>query len=277
MTTIDTMLREDRRFPPPEAFAGRAVVGSLDELRRLHEESLERPEEFWGRMAGRLDWVEPWDRVLEWDPPHARWFLGGRINVSANCLDRHLGARAERIAIRWEGEPPGERRDITYGELHGATARFAGALRGLGLEPGDRVAIYMPMVPELAIAMLACSRIGLVHSVIFGGFSAEAIKDRVQDAGARAVITADGGWRRGRLVPLKANVDRAMVHCPTVERVIVLRRTGAEVRAVVQLQRTKAAAATVRIDRMTPDCLFAAPPTPNPLPPISSRKTRHLQ
>jgi len=229
MTTIDTVLHEDRRFPPPEAFAARAVVGSLDELLRLHAESLACPDEFWGRMARRLAWVEPWKHVLEWDPPHARWFLGGLLNVSANCLDRHLATRAERIAIRWEGEPPGERRDITYGELHAATARFAGALRGIGLEPGDRVAIYMPMVPELPIAMLACARVGLVHSVIFGGFSAEAIKDRVNDAGARAVITADGGWRRGQLVPLKANVDRAMADCPTVERVVVLRRTGCEV------------------------------------------------
>ncbi len=229
MTTIDTVLREDRRFPPPPAFAARAVVGSLDERHRLQAESLERPEEFWARTAKRLDWIEPWEQVLEWDPPHARWFLGGRLNVSANCLDRHLATRAERVAIRWEGEPPGERRDITYAELHTATARFAGALRGLGLEPGDRVAIYMPMVPELPIAMLACARVGLVHSVIFGGFSAEAIKDRVNDAGARAVITADGGWRRGRLVPLKAQVDRALADCPTVEKVIVLRRTGAEV------------------------------------------------
>ncbi|MGH7572091.1 MAG: acetate--CoA ligase [Gemmatimonadota bacterium] len=229
MTNIDTLLHEARRFPPPEGFAARARIGSAEQARRLHVESLERPEAFWGRMAEDLDWVKPWERVLDWDPPHARWFAGGRLNVSTNCLDRHLIERGGRIAIRWEGEPPGERRDLTYRELHAAVSRFAGALQGLGLEAGDRVALYMPMVPELPIAMLACARLGLVHSVIFGGFSAEAIKDRVNDAGARLVITADGGWRRGRLVPLKANVDRALADCPSVERVIVLRRTGTEV------------------------------------------------
>ncbi len=229
MTTIDTLLNEARRFPPPEGFAAQARVDSLEELRRLHAESLQRPESFWGRMAGRLDWIQPWERVLDWGPPHARWFVGGRLNVSANCLDRHLADRGDRIAIRWEGEPPGERRDLTYRELHGAVARFAGALRDLGLESGDRVALYMPMVPELSIAMLACARLGLVHTVIFGGFSAEAIKDRVNDAGARLVITADGGWRRGRVVPLKANVDRALPDCPSIEKVVVLRRTGTEV------------------------------------------------
>ena len=229
MTTIDTLLHEARRFPPPEGFAARARIGSLEELRRLHAESLEAPEAFWGRMAKSLDWIRPWDRVLEWQPPHARWFVGGRLNASANCLDRHLEERGDRIAIRWEGEPTGERRDLTYRELHAAVARFAGALQGLGLEAGDRVALYLPMVPELPIAMLACARLGLVHSVIFGGFSAEAIKDRVNDARARLVITADGGWRRGRLVPLKANVDRALPDCPSVEKVVVLRRTGTEV------------------------------------------------
>ncbi|MGH7564640.1 MAG: AMP-binding protein, partial [Gemmatimonadota bacterium] len=229
MTTIDNLLHEARRFPPPEGFAAQARIGSAEEARRLHAESLERPDAFWGRMAESLEWVKAWERVLDWDPPHARWFAGGKLNVSTNCLDRHLVERGGRIAIRWEGEPPGERRDLTYRELHAAVCRFAGALQGLGLETGDRVALYMPMVPELPIAMLACARLGLVHSVIFGGFSAAAIKDRVNDAGARLVITADGGWRRGRLVPLKPNVDRALADCPSVERVIVLRRTGTEV------------------------------------------------
>jgi acetyl-CoA synthetase len=173
--------------------------------------------------------MEPWERVLEWDPPHAKWFAGGRLNASANCLDRHLAERGDKVALHWIGEPPEERRTLTYRELHAAVARFAGGLRSLGLETGDRVAVYMPLVPELAVALLACARLGLVHNVIFGGFSAEAIKDRVNDAGARAVITADGGWRRGKLVPLKANVDAAMADCPTVEHVIVLRRTGTEV------------------------------------------------
>ncbi len=229
MTDIDTLMHENRRFPPPPEFARRARVSSMEEYRRLHRESLEDPEGFWGRMAGELDWVEPWDRVLEWDPPHAKWFAGGRLNASANCLDRHLAERGDRVAIHWIGEPTGERRSLTYRELHGAVARFAAGLSALGLETGDRVAVYMPLVPELAIALLACARLGLVHSVIFGGFSAQAIQDRVNDAGARAVLTADGGWRRGKLVPLKANVDAAMPHCPTVEHVVVLRRTGAEV------------------------------------------------
>ncbi|HUP19608.1 MAG TPA: AMP-binding protein, partial [Gemmatimonadota bacterium] len=229
MTDIDTLLHESRRFPPPPEFARAAHVGSMEEYRRLHRGSLEDPEGFWGRMASALDWVEPWDRVLEWNPPHAKWFAGGRLNASANCLDRHLAERGDKVALHWIGEPPEERRTLTYRELHAAVARFAGGLKALGLETGDRVAVYMPLVPELAIALLACARLGLVHSVIFGGFSAEAIKDRVNDAGARAVITADGGWRRGKLVPLKANVDAAMSDCPTVEHVIVLRRTGTEV------------------------------------------------
>ena len=179
MPTIDTVLHERRRFPPPAYFASRARIGSLEEYRKLYLESIERPQAFWGRMAERLDWIEPWSRVLEWEPPHARWFGGGKLNVSANCLDRHLAERGDRIAIRWEGEPPGERRDLTYREVHAAVTRFAGALRQLGLETGDRVALYLPMVPELPIAMLACARLGLVHSVIFGGFSAKGRSRRV--------------------------------------------------------------------------------------------------
>jgi len=229
MSTLDTLLHETRRFPPPDDFARRAHIGSYAEYERLYQESLADPEAFWGRMAGIVDWMAPWERVLEWKPPHARWFVGGRLNISANCLDRHLATRAEKIAIRWEGEPENERRALTYRELHAAVNRFAAGLDALGLQLGDRVAIYMPMVPELAIAMLACTRLGLVHSVIFGGFSAQAIEDRVNDQHARAVITADGGWRRGQIVPLKANVDAALVNCPSVEHVIVLRRTGTEI------------------------------------------------
>jgi len=229
MSTLDTLLHETRRFPPPEDFARRAHIGSYGEYERLYRESLADPEGFWGRMAENVDWMAPWERVLEWKPPHARWFVGGRLNISANCLDRHLATRAEKIAIRWEGEPENERRALTYRELHASVNRFAAGLEALGLQMGDRVAIYMPMVPELAIAMLACTRLGLVHSVIFGGFSAQAIEDRVNDQHARAVITADGGWRRGQIVPLKANVDAALVNCPSVEHVVVLRRTGTEI------------------------------------------------
>jgi len=230
VSRLETVQHETRRFPPPPEFARRARVGSIEEYERLHRESLEDPAGFWGRMAAaELDWDASWDQVLEWNPPHARWFVGGKLNAAKNCLDRHLAERGDRTAILWEGEPEGERRAVTYRELHAAVSRFAAGLATLGLEPGDRVAVYMPLVPELAIALLACARIGLVHSVIFGGFSAEAIKDRVNDARARVVLTADGGWRRGKIVPLKRNVDEAMPDCPSVERVVVLRRTGGEV------------------------------------------------
>ncbi len=230
MTDLDTLLHEERRFPPSPEFASDARVGSLDEYHRLYRESIDDPDGFWSRMAeAEIEWIEPWDEVLRWDPPHARWFEGGTLNVSANCLDRHLEERGDKVAIHWVGEPTGERRSLTYRELHAAVARFAAGLESLGLLAGDRVAIYMPMVPEAAIAMLGCARLGLVHSVIFGGFSAEAIKDRVNDAGAKVVITADGGWRRGDVVPLKANVDEAVDDCPSIERVVVLRRTGTEV------------------------------------------------
>ncbi|MFN2420261.1 MAG: acetate--CoA ligase [Gemmatimonadota bacterium] len=229
MNTLDTLLHEERTFPPPPDFAQRAHIGTHAEYERLYRESLDDPEGFWARMARDIDWIASWDRVLDWNPPHSRWFVGGKLNISANCLDRHLAARAEKVAIRWEGEPEGEQRSLTYRELHAAVCRFASGLQRLGLKTGDRVAIYMPMVPELAIAMHACARLGLVHGVIFGGFSAQAIEDRVNDAQARAVITADGGWRRGQIVPLKSNVDKAMERCPSVEHVIVLRRTGTEV------------------------------------------------
>ncbi|GIW10520.1 MAG: acetyl-coenzyme A synthetase [Dehalococcoidia bacterium] len=223
---IENVMREERIFPPPPEFAARAHIKSMEEYKRLYQESIEQPEAFWARMAEELHWFERWQQVLKWEEPHAQWFLGGKINACYNCVDRHAdGPNAEKVAFRWEGEP-GDRRDLTYRQLKTEVSRFANVLKSLGLQRGDRVAIYMPLVPELAIAMLACARLGLTHTVIFGGFSADAIRERVNDAKARAVITADGGWRRGQIVPLKANVDTALADgaCPTVEKVVVYRR-----------------------------------------------------
>ncbi len=197
---------------------------------RLYRESIHEPEKFWAEQArGLLHWREPFERVLDWQRPHARWFHGGRLNVAENCLDRHLlTARANKAALIFEGEP-GDVRTYTYRQLHRETCRFANALVAAGARAGDRAAIYMPMIPEAVIAMLACARLGVIHTVIFGGFSSEAIKDRVNDCHARFVITADGGWRRGKIVELKQNVDRALAHTPSVEQVIVVRRTGHEI------------------------------------------------
>jgi acetyl-CoA synthetase len=196
----------------------------------MYQESLQDPDKFWAREAGELLWQEPWDTVLEWRCPDARWFLGGRLNVAENCLDRHLaGPRRDKVAIDFEGEG-GDRRTLTYAQLHAEVCRFANVLKGLGVEAGDRVLIYLPHVPEAVISMLACARIGAVHSVVFGGFSAESIKDRLNDSGARVIVTADGGWRRGKIVPLKANVDGALKDGNgRVEKVVVLRRAGNEV------------------------------------------------
>ena len=211
--------------PDPDQAVGGPVT-SLDEYRRLHRQSLADPERFWREQTDRFEWDRPWTNLIDWEPPFARWFTDASLNITVNLLDRHVaGGDGGRVAYYWEGEP-GDRRSITYAELLDDVCRAANALNGLGLESGDRVIIYMPMVPELVTAMLACARLGLVHSVIFGGFSADAIRDRVQDAGARLVITADGGWRRGKVIPLKQNVDRALADgaCPSVENVLVLRR-----------------------------------------------------
>ena len=196
----------------------------------MYAESVNSPEKFWGREARRfLTWRRPFKQVLQWKLPFSKWFSKGQLNVAENCLDRHLAtARANKAAIIFEGEP-GDIRTLTYRQLHGEVCRFANALASLGLVRGDRAAIYMPMVPEAAIAMLACARLGIVHTVIFGGFSSEAIKDRVNDCQAKVVITADGGWRRGKIVELKANVDRALPGTPSVGHVIVLKRTGQEI------------------------------------------------
>jgi acetyl-CoA synthetase len=223
---ITSVLKEGRVFGPPAEFSARAHIRSLDDYEALVQEATDDPEKFWGRMAAEVEWFQKCDRVLEWNPPFAQWFIGGKLNISHNCIDRHLRSwRKNKAAIVWEGEP-GDARVLTYQDLHREVCKFANVLKAQGIKTGDRVAIYMPMVPELPIAMLACARIGATHSVVFGGFSAESLAGRINDAGAKAVITADGGYRRGDIVELKLAVDEALQHTQCVERVIVLRRTG---------------------------------------------------
>ncbi|HIQ23081.1 MAG TPA: acetate--CoA ligase [Planctomycetes bacterium] len=227
---IDSVMREERLFSPPPEFVQQARIKSPEQYEAMYREALEDPEGFWGRLAGELHWFRPFEEVLVWNEPFAQWFAGGQTNVSYNCLDRHLGTeRQQKRAIVWEGEPLGENRVLTYGELHQEVCRFANVLKGLGVGQGDVVSLYMPMIPELVIAMLACARIGAIHSVIFAGFSAEAIADRNRDATAKLQITADGGWRRGKQLPLKQTVDAALEKSPTVEKCVVVRRTGADV------------------------------------------------
>jgi acetyl-CoA synthetase len=241
---ITSMLHEDRVFPPPKEFARLARIKSLAEYRKLYDESIRAPEKFWARQAKEeLVWFTPWRKVLEWKVPFAKWFIGGKLNVSFNCLDRHLDTpTANKAALIWEGEPaadgkPGEERILTYRQLHREVCRFANVLKRHGLKKGDRAIIYLPMVPEAAIAMLACTRIGAVHSVVFGGFSAQSVADRVFDSQAKMIITADGGFRRGSVVQLKKNVDDALalkdaagnLLAKTIERVIVLRRAQNEI------------------------------------------------
>src|ERR1041385_7871593 len=219
---IETLLHEQRTFPPPESFRRSAHVRDAAVYARARADR----EGYWADWARQLEWIRPWDRVLEWKPPHAKWFVGGKLNVSVNCLDRHVrGAKRDKVALHWEGEP-GDIRRITYAELHTEANRCPNALKQRGVARGDRVAIYMPMVPEVAVAMLACARIGAPHTVVFGGFSAESLRDRINDAGAKVLITADGGYRRGTIVPLKQNADDALKETPSIERVVVLRRTG---------------------------------------------------
>ena len=220
MTEISDLLTETRSFPPSASFRSAALVrdGSL------HAEGAKDFERYWASQAESLKWSKPWTRVLDWTPPHAKWFVGGELNVSENCLDRHLaGARRNKAAIVWEGEP-GDRRTMTYWELAREVRQFANVLKSLGVQKGDRVGIYLPLIPEAAVAMLACARIGAIHSVVFGGFSPESLRDRMNDAEAKVVITADGGYRRGQIIPLKRNTDRAVEGCPSVKHVVVVQR-----------------------------------------------------
>ncbi len=236
---LESTLREDRVFPPSEVFSAQAHVRSLDEYEAMYARSIADPEAFWAEAARELTWFEPWTQVLEWDLPWAKWFVGGKLNLSYNCVDRHaMGERADKTALIWEGEPilaaegglgKSEIRRLTYAELHVEVQKFANSLKALGIQKGDRVAVYMGMTPELAIALLACARIGAIHSVIFGGFAANAIADRVNDSGCVAILTQDTSYRRGGEIPLKRTVDEALKLTPTVRHVIVLKRSGTEV------------------------------------------------
>ena len=222
---IEDYYLEDRTFPPPDQFRSGALVKD----RSLHDQADADWQSFWSRQAEELDWFEPWKDVLQWELPFAQWFVGGKLNVSHNCLDRHVAAgRGDRVAYYWEGEP-GDQRTITYSELLEDVGRFANVLKGLGVKRGDRVAIYMPMIPELPVAMLACARVGAAHSVVFGGFSADALSGRINDAEAKVLVTADGGYRRGAVSPLKPNADVAAGDSPSIESVVVVRRTGQDV------------------------------------------------
>jgi len=224
--TIESLLAERRTYPPPAAFTRDALISDGE----VGAEADADFEAFWARQAGELlDWYEPWHTVLEWNRPFAKWFVGGTLNATYNCLDRHVEAgRGDKVAYHWEGEP-GDTRTITYADLLHDVAQLANALKALGVEKGDRVNIYLGMVPELPMALLACARIGAAHSVVFGGFSADSLRDRIQDAGAKVLITGDGAWRRGSIVPLKEIANAAVADCPTIERVLVLRRTEQDV------------------------------------------------
>jgi acetyl-CoA synthetase len=231
---LESTLREDRVFPPPPEFAAKAHIKSLEEYETLYARSIADPEAFWAEAASELHWFQKWTKVLDWKLPQAKWFVGGKINLSFNCVDRHaLGSRAGKTALIWEAEPvadgKSEVRKLTYAELHTEVQKFANALKSLGIKKGDRVAVYMGMTPELAIALLACARIGAIHSVIFGGFAAHAIADRVNDSQCVAILTQDTSYRRGTEIQLKKTVDEALAKTPSVRHVVVLKRSGTEV------------------------------------------------
>ncbi|MDI6755174.1 MAG: acetate--CoA ligase [Thermodesulfobacteriota bacterium] len=230
--TITSMMEENRKFPPPQEFSEKAHIKSLEDYRKLYKRSIEDPEGFWNEQAQNLEWFQKWDKVLDYsfkDNIYVKWFQGGKLNVTVNCLDRHLKtARKDKAAIIWEGEP-GETRTFTYLQLYTEVCKFANVLKKKGVKKGDRVTIYMPMIPELAIAMLACARIGAIHSIVFGGFSADALKDRIQDSSASALITSDASFRSGKVIGLKNNADAALVNCPSIKTVIVCNRTNTKV------------------------------------------------
>lgn len=227
--SIVSILTENRVFPPPPEFAAKSHISSLEQYEALWNRAKDDPEGFWGEMSQSLQWSKPWEKVLDWNPPFAKWFIGGELNASVNCVDRHCeGPKKDKAALIWEGEP-GEKRVLTYQDLLVEVARFANVLKGLGVGKGDVVAIYMPMVPELVIALLACARIGAPHTVVFGGFSAEALAGRIQDCQAKVLVTADGGFRRGKVVPLKENADGAAAVCPSLQAVVVYKRTGQDI------------------------------------------------
>ena len=220
MAEIDALLHENRKFPPPDEFRRHAIVSD----RSIYDRAARDPDAFWAEQADALHWYKRWKTICEWKPPHSKWFVGGTINVSYNCVDRHVqGARRNKAALIWEGEP-GDRRTLTYWDLFVEVQKFANVLKKLGVRRGDRVAIYMPLIPETAIAMLACTRVGAIHSVVFGGFSPESLSDRINDSECRVLITADGGYRRGQVVPLKRNADKALEDCPSIEHVVVVQR-----------------------------------------------------
>src|SRR5882724_8619904 len=224
--SIDLILNERRVFQPPPGFSQTAHIKSLAQYEQLYREAEENPEKFWGQIANELHWFRKWDKVLEWDLPWAKWFVGGQINLSYNCLDRHVATwRRNKAAILWEGEP-GDARALTYQQLHHEVSKCANVLKSLGVKKGDRVAIYMGMIPELPITMLACLKIGAAHSVIFGGFSAEALRERINDAQCKVLVTADGAWRRGTVVPLKSRADEALPHTPSITNVVVVERVA---------------------------------------------------
>jgi len=224
MNEIDALLQENRKFPPSDAFRRAAIYNDAN----VYKNAAKDPDAFWAEQASRLHWFKKWSTVCEWKPPHAKWFLGGKLNVSYNCVDRHIDTPLRnKAALIWEGEP-GDRRTMTYWDLYVEVQKFANVMKKLGVKRGDRVAIYMPLIPEAAVAMLACTRIGAIHSVVFGGFSPESLRDRINDAKCKLLITADGGYRRGQIVPLKRNSDKAIEECPSIENVVVVqRRPGA--------------------------------------------------
>jgi len=223
--TVNVLLEENRIFHPSDQFKSHAVIQD----KKIYEEADRDPQGYWAKCAESLDWFKKWDQVLDWKPPFSKWFVGGKLNASYNCLDRHIkNGLGKKTAIIWEGEPD-EQRIISYEELYNAVNKFANILKSLNVKKGDRVAIYMPMIPEAAMAMLACARIGAVHTVVFGGFSVDSLKDRIIDAQAKLLITADGGYRRGKIVPLKETADKSVADCPTIENVLVVKRTGEQV------------------------------------------------